>query len=253
MCCFVADQPLESMSEPPEVAVAIEWTSLAFKFTIHENEVRVSGAVPALSVAPGGCTWEDIRPRDPDFRYGKSMFEHNGTTTLVTSDQQVFFQSPLLTKPLVVVWLSDVDFHGPLCISISATDVSKTGFTLRLDIGGRSRLRSVVFAWCAYPEIRNDIFSGSIRSPNTEAWRCSSLSLAGKLNLRAPASRESRMLLAVNALDLEDGQNFTLQASSTIDMFTVHREWKTDMLWSLSAGPPETRLYSVGISYLTIG
>lgn len=253
MCYVVADQPLESMSEPPEVAVAIEWTSLAFKFKIHENEVRVSGAVPALSVAPGGCTWEDIRPRDPDFRYGKSMFEHNGTTTLVTSDQQVIFQSPLLTKPLVVVWLSDVDFRGPLCISISATDTSETGFKLRLDIGGRTRLRSLVFAWCAYPEIRKDILSGSFRSPNTVAWRCSALSLAGKLGLRAPVTQESRRLLAVNALDLEDGQNFTLQASSTIEMFAIYRDWRRDMSWSLSAGPPETRLYSVGISYLTIG
>lgn len=138
-------------------ALEDEWTRLVFKFTISKLAVNVEGTASTSgpSPAPGGCTWAEIHPGDPDFRHGHETLQGG-------PDKKITFKHPFIAALQVVVWLTDIEFKVPLLVNVSVSNVTITGFTLKIQAGEETVLRSVGVAWASFPSTKAGVSFGSL-------------------------------------------------------------------------------------------
>lgn len=206
-----------------------------FKFTASACEVNVEGTTSA-SEPTGGCTWADIEPEDP-FEHGHERFQDNLTTTIT-------FTRPQPHAPRVTAWLTDVHFKLPLRVKVSAVDVTTNGFTLRVDAAEKTLLRSVGVAWVAIPIADDRVAIGSLTTRDDKTWKSPVFLKSGSFYINYLFSH-SRRLVAISALDLEVGKQFSIRANTSYAATSI-------IGWTVDAGPEDLRLYSVGIVYVVI-
>ncbi|KAL0634104.1 hypothetical protein Q9L58_006983 [Maublancomyces gigas] len=244
---LIRNLPATHLGAPRDIPIEDKWTRLRFKFVAgnrHVN-VKVKTSTFGTPAGPGAYTWADIDPVDPEFQSGRETIQSNPTSLLVKTEQKFEFVDQFLTLPKVLVWFTDISYRGPLSIQVLVTELTKTGFTLQIVRGERSILQSVGVGWAAYPVSRTDISCGLFNTRNENEWKYPLLKTSGSIRHHQP-QHQCKTLLAVNALDMEERKDFTLEA-------TAKRLYELQMNWDIIAGPKHVRLYSVGITYLIIG
>lgn len=214
---------------------------MGFRFISTEKTVDVRCGT---AVEPGRCTWADIKNPDSDFQCGQETLPPNPT-----GSRTITFNEPFTTVPVVLVWLTDINYQGYLSIHVSATKPNKTGFELQTDISARSTIHSAGIAWVAYPQAKKDILSGTFSTVSEQAWRHSQVDTHGMHCLDVMYDGEA-VMVAINSLDIEESSDFTMLFGSSL--FTPYDE-DIHLCWSLAAEGEDASLYSVGITYLVTG
>lgn len=159
------------------------------------------------------------------------------------------FNKAFLGPATVVVWLTHITHtNGPLSLSISALGASAVGFHVRIDVDKKSLVEEAGIAWVAYPASRKDITSGSRGTTSDNDGKCPPYYHSEKIVVELPMRLVQKVFVAVNALDMDGSEKFTMQVrSDTIS----GNDTSTDIWWDMFLGPPDACLYSAGISYLT--
>lgn len=245
---LISNLPATHLGVSRDIPIEDKWTRLLFKFVAGNRDVnvKVKTSTSGTPAGPGAYTWADIDPVFPEFQSGHETIQGNPTSLLVKTEQKFEFADQFLTLPKVLVWFTDISYQGPLSIHVLVTELTKTGFTLQIVRGERSIFQSVGVGWAAYPVSRTDISCGSFNTRNKDEWRYLLFKTSGSIRHHQP-QHEIKRLVAVNALDMEERKDFTLEA-------TTKENWdECKMDWDIIAGPKHARLYSVGITYLIIG
>lgn len=225
---------------------------LVFKHNVTEKGVSVTGTLsgPYLARRPSGFNWTDIGPCDSTFQSGYVTFHCDSEGELARTPRTITFDEDFNDTPTVVVWLSAIDFQDDLSITVVAINIDEEGFTLVLDAPDDIRLQYVGIAWVAYLPDEQDrrIDSGTVDTENENVWKCPQFSMSGSQPLVLGSVRQPRRFVAVNALELGVVEDLTLNVDTSIKYYP-----HSALDWSIEAGPPEARLYSVGLSYIVIG
>lgn len=139
-----------------------------------------------------------------------------------------------------------MDRNAPLSIKCSATNVTKTGFILRIATGTTSNLKSVGIAWVAYS---NDtgVRSGSLSTRNPNAWKYPQFEEESVYFFDDWMTE--RVLVAVSELTLDMGQDVWVNVVVTGQGYSGK-----SLEWKMTAGPKDdARVYEVGVSYISVG
>ncbi|KAG8980605.1 hypothetical protein FRB90_007603, partial [Tulasnella sp. 427] len=135
------------------------------------TEVRVTGFASDIDnrkFTTNVNTWADttlwlgeincfvMRPANLDFLSGEF------SATAVETSGRIDFERPFATPPNVVVFLRQIDTGGGSCTCIKtyANDIDAKGFTIHVETWSDTKLRSGIAGWIAYPEDKENIFSG---------------------------------------------------------------------------------------------
>ncbi|KAF8137288.1 hypothetical protein EV363DRAFT_1535234 [Boletus edulis] len=204
--------------------------------------IRIKSTLPYFTNTWVDChvsTWDDttlyrgidgifvLTPADLDFLTG----EHR----------------PFVTPPKVVVFLNhiDLDKNYNWRLSVSASDIDKSGFTLHIETWGNTVLYAARACWIAYPEDREHIFSTSVNTMDLEPG-----------SVTKPQHKHSRditfdtvgfwknpsVFVALNFLDVDCKAN--LRIDSYVDGVT-----KTGLVCHIDSWD-DTVLYAAGVSII---
>lgn len=224
-----------------DLAIKDARARLVFQFSPSKKAVDVKCGT---ALTPGGCTWADIGIPDSDLQFGEQKFERNAINSWM-----IVFGRPFPTVPKVVVWLTEVDYHGRLSIRVSAASLSQTGFQLQIDSSWNSDIHLVGVAWVAYPKTRYDIFRGEFSTQRNEDSKCLQLMESGSQPVQLVFLGGS-LMVAITSLDVEENREFALDLKSG----TFMREPGDNYFsWSLSVSGKDSCLYSVRGMYLITG
>lgn len=247
-----------------EILLEDDWTRLVFKFIGAENAVNVTceTSTSRSPVKLGGCTWPDVGYPDRGFQFGQEVFQRDFTNVLTADQRDIVFAQPFPCLTKVVVWLTHINYCGPLCIHVSASNVNKTGFTLQIYNSKKCILQAVGVAWAAYPTSRNDISNGSISASCGEVEEYPNSLVSGhqflymdldegpRLDMDLDEGPRVKTLVAINALDMGENRKFTLEASAE---YSPTGPTGQLLVWELNARPKQTGPYSAEIAYICIG
>lgn len=222
---------------------------LVFKLNPTQKAVSVTGTLTSADLPgkPGCFTWADIGPSESEFQSGYETFHRNPSGVLAGAPRTITFTKEFNSPPSVVVWLTEIDFQGHLSVGVSANAVDRKGFTFKIDTQTNVILQSLGVAWVAYPSSSYTHYSGSLDTTSAAGWKCPQHKFSGSNKLEYDFGRSARIFSAVNAIELGEGKDLTLQVDTKVVPYSV-----TFVDWNIEAGPPEACLYSVGISYIVI-
>lgn len=201
-----------------------------------------------------GCTWQDITSADYDPNVQDGTY-----TTLDTNPHgllppnnayPICFPHAYSAPPVVVVWLTgfNTPLHKPWRAQTSASTITQTGFTLHIDTWGGSELFSAGVSWIAYDADDPQIHSCRLNTGVAASWKGSKL-WQEKWQDCGPETwgdRPRRHLMLVNSIDVDNARELELalrfQDTATAGSFK----------WKMTAGPANVRLYSVGVTYISL-
>ncbi|KAG6377579.1 hypothetical protein JVT61DRAFT_15397 [Boletus reticuloceps] len=183
-----------------------------------------------------------LTPADLDFLTGEHMRESHNPSTV-----RINFERPFVTPPKVVVFLNliDLDNNYSWRLSVSASNIDRSGFTLHIETWGDTILYYARACWIAYPEDREHIFStsvntmdlnpGSVTKPQPKHSRDITFDTVGFW-------KNPSVFVALNFLDVDCKAN--LRINSYVDGVT-----KTGLACHIDSWD-DTVLYAAGVSII---
>ncbi|KAG8986464.1 hypothetical protein FRB90_003992 [Tulasnella sp. 427] len=189
----------------------------------------------------GGINCFVMRPANLDFLSGEFA------TAEVETSERINFKRPFATPPNVVVFLRQLDVGEGSCTRVTAyaTDIDAKGFTIHVDTSSDTKLRSGIAGWIAYPEDKENIYSGTANTFQVRPMQnVTPGAVAQKyidFNNTAFYATPS-VFVALNTIDCSTAHDLRVNAYST-DISTRGMTWHIDS-WS------DTILYSAGISFI---
>lgn len=162
-----------------------------------------------------GCSWLAVSSSDIYCQTGQYTVSEDWrfATLPVRTSHRVLFTHVYPAIPKVACWLSGMDCaHGwNLRLSIYATDITVSGFTLHLDTWADTRLLSLTATWLAHPADRADIVSGTIDPEVDTPIRNPKQAFTGTVAFeKSPFTKPPRVFMAFNRLDIGNGENLSV-------------------------------------------
>jgi len=119
-----------------------------------------------------GCTWLDVCEHDRDFQFGTyatgEMIENPGY-----EGTRITFDRPFYSEPKVIVWIQELDVsNSDNCrIRASVPKFDTTGFTMKVETWGKTKVNNARVSWVAYPASRSNIASGIFKTADIREYK----------------------------------------------------------------------------------
>ena len=173
-------------------------------------------------------SWLKVPASDTDLQCGFFDTEERYPSyqpTLDYIDQKIHFKHRYQQAPKVVAWLHKLDTNcSDLRVTVLVTDVSETGFTLRVGTWGGPELYSAGVSWFAYPSLRTDIASGDFVSENDQQREHCNRVAFRDAQFRDPP----RVFVALKHLDFGHKHNMRIRPISITDITADGMTWHLD-------------------------
>lgn len=183
-----------------------------------------------------GCCWLDVSKHSRDFQFGSFQ---TGDLTNKEAVHDVRFKGQYGCVPKVVAWLSafDIGIADESRLQAFASEVTTTGFKLRVITWGDSRVHGTGISWIAVPYDRPNMTAGqfTLQGPGGAST---------EITFDKRFTHTPRILVALNKLDTSRRFNLRVQVKAkniTKDGMTLSIE-----TWS------NTILHGAGAAYIAI-
>ncbi|QRV92116.1 h-type lectin domain-containing protein [Ceratobasidium sp. AG-Ba] len=170
-----------------------------------------------------GCSFLEVCNGDRDFQFGIHSIEGRNPP----QSAQIVFDKQYASPPKVVVWFREFDFDQGRNwrLRASTEDITNTGFTLRLYTWADSKLNKASVTWIAHPANRPNIASGTFDTQEIRPWNQPRMENKKAIIFDKIFERPPRVLIGLNAFDIDCGSNLRLKAlttSITTESMVVH-------------------------------
>jgi len=197
----------------------------------------------------GGSSWLEIAPDDPDFQCGifNTMDDHPWWQPQPATCGQIIFSNAYRSPPKVVVSFHSLDTSvGTNCrVKTYTTDITRTGFKLRIDSWGNTEIYAAGVTWIAHPADMDHVASGSFNTLDVRPQDKPQLENSGRVSFGGKFyCPPSHLFLGINWIDIDCSRNLRLKVNAS----GLSRQ---GMTWHLD-GWEDTIVYAAGASYLAV-
>ncbi|KAG9009790.1 hypothetical protein FRB90_008140 [Tulasnella sp. 427] len=213
-------------------------------FTSHidtwSDTAFYSGTTNHLVLKPGNLdyqTGEWCICEGPNFRHGAGA----------VNSRRINFERPFATPPKVITFLKYLDMGSrsdtATRVKIYPTEIDAKGFTLHVDSWMESTVFGVIAAWVAYPEDKDNVYSGTAYIRDTRPGTSYGLKNHGEIKFpKATFYEAPTVFVGINWIDSMSTANVRFKAY--VDNVTAK-----GMTWHVDS-PEDTKTYDVGLTYL---
>ncbi|TFY66007.1 hypothetical protein EVG20_g5083 [Dentipellis fragilis] len=201
------------------------------------------------SLHSAGASWLQLPQEEKDFQWGKfsTLEVTSRAQPKPASSRWIAFERDFAEPPRVVVFLSALDMANSKDwhVTVTATDITRSGFKIQVETWADSLLYSANAGWIAYPQGRDGIHSGRADTRDVRPWVYPQLKNSGKVMFGdVTFAHPPKVFFALNSVNINRGTNPRIKASVG-DVTASGMTWHIDA-WS------NTALYSAGISYICV-
>ncbi|KAI9791552.1 MAG: hypothetical protein M1833_001508 [Piccolia ochrophora] len=154
--------------------------------------------------------------------------------------QPITFTKTFPNPPKVVVWLSGFDLgkDGNYRLKAEASDITRTGFTLKLETWGDTVLTSAEAAWIAFASTVPGLVSGKYSTDDVRPWNKPTLVTTGEAKFDRAFAKPPRVVAAISSIDYAKGKNLRLKMpiqATTTGLTWGLNTWDDSVLYSATA------------------
>ncbi|KAG8994493.1 hypothetical protein FRB90_000414 [Tulasnella sp. 427] len=197
----------------------------------------------------GGINCFLMRPANLDFLAGEfsTTEDHPWDKPQLETSRRINFERPFVTPPKVVAYLKQFDTGegSSTRVKTYATDIDAKGFTIHIDTWNDTKLWSGTAGWIAYPEDKENIFSGTANTNQVRAWQNPPPGATAQKDIdfgNTAFYATPTVFVALNTIDCSTSQGLRVNAYAT-NITTGGMTWHIDS-WA------DSILYSAGMSYI---
>jgi len=249
----------ERLEVPPVLAIGLTSVDIApttnIRVTAYADKITTTTADVHINtwddttLFSAAATWFRAAADDPDFQLGQASTLDSGRPQQPQTAIPITFERPYAAPPQVVVWLNrfEMGYETNWRVAASASDVTARGFVLHLDSAGDTTLLSASAAWIAFPAAKAGVAGGSFSTSDVRRWDQPEPVTRGQIRFpqRGFATPPSRVLVALNSLDMAAGHCLRLKVSA-------EKQSAQGAAWQIETWGGDSILYSAGASYLAL-
>lgn len=188
-----------------------------------------------------------LKPANLDILSGEfsTQDDHPWDKPQLQTSRRINFERPFVTTPKVVVFLKSFDLTGGTSFRIRAytSDIDAKGFTIHIDTWSDTILSSAIAGWVAYPEDRDNIYSGTANTMDVRPWQNPQAQTHKDINFQGVSFlKKPTVFVGLNSFDISTEANPRIRAYVD-NVTTGGLTWHVDS-WA------DTKLWSGGISYI---
>ncbi|KAI5868233.1 hypothetical protein GGS23DRAFT_544604 [Durotheca rogersii] len=212
--------------EPPALAAGLTMLNVA-----HTTNIRVDAFADNITVnsanlhintwhdselLKAACTWFHVAPHDQDIQTGQFATPGGGFDGPAekTNAARITFPHEYAQPPRVIVWLNQIDMRGDRNCRIfaRADEITRDGFTIRLETWGDSVLHGARASWIAHRSDMRGVASGTFGTTDARPPDNPQKYTSGRASFPAGAFRGvPTVLAALNALDVKRFNNLRVR------------------------------------------
>lgn len=133
------------------------------------------------------------------------------------TSKRINFTTPFSAPPKVVTWLQALDMKKDTNwrVTVHATDIDNTGFTVNADTWGDSVLYQAGVTWLAYPAGQPGVTSGRFNTQDVRSWQNPRHENSGIKNFDKAFSKTPKVIMALDTLDYDHTKNLRVRLSTS--------------------------------------
>lgn len=160
------------------------------------------------------------------------------------TSKRINFATPFSSPPKVVTWLQALDMKEGTNwrVTVYATDIDSTGFTINADTWGNSVLYMAGVTWLAYPAGQPGVTSGRFNTQDVRPWHIPRHENSGVKNFDKAFSKTPKVIMALDTLDYDHSKNLRVRLSTS-------SVTSTGITWHLQSWG-DSVMYTTGASFL---
>lgn len=228
----------QSASLPPRVVLGLNLLDISsqanYRVRSFVDNVTTTDLVAHIdswnntAFVNGAISWLKLSASDPAFQCGDIAATGSPTP------QRVPFNWQFDVQPTVLVALSGFDIGNDPQLSVSATNIDRTGFTLQVETGRNTSFNSCNVSWVAFPTGKRGISFGTFGG-NSQT----STEYSGTLDFTPSAAfkRPPQVFTTLTKLDADPSRNLRVQITtsnvSENGMSWKVATWGDSILWNV--------------------